>query len=257
MPLCESERVTTTRSHTGFEPSVVGGGTATPDGQHLGDERAGQREVVRRLCPMGGEHARPPAVLARALLARDPLLTLRGGLVWQENGPQLRPAADPRQAAHRRQAGARSSSTTRRCRGGCGRLTVAALSQARAAFWVDARGRAIGRGGLILGGWAARNAAALEGLKHGHDAGRVGGAWHAKGDQSPLLWSTWWSSAFGCFCSFRGRGGCKKCTLRNGATVPDVATIVWKVLPNPYIRVPCTFRPRKPYVIDPKNEVNF
>ena len=58
---------------------------ATPDGQHLHDERAGQREVVRRLCPMGGEHARPPVALSRALMPRDPLLTLCGGLVWQEN----------------------------------------------------------------------------------------------------------------------------------------------------------------------------
>ena len=186
----------TTRSNAAERPRVFGGGTATPDGQHLHDKRAEQREVVRHLCPMGSEHARPSAMLSRALLPRDPLLTLRGGLVWQENGPQLRPAADPRQAAHRRQAGARSSSTTRRCRGGCGRLTVAALLGARAGFCVDARGRAIGRGGLNLGGWAARNAAVLEGLPHGHDAGRVGGAWHAKGDQCPLLWCAWWSSAF-------------------------------------------------------------
>ena len=196
---------------------------ATPDGQHLQDERAGQREVVRRLCPMGGDHARPPAVLARALLARDALLTLRGGLVWQENGPQLRPAADPRQAAHRRQAGARSSSTTRRCRGGCGRLMAAALAHARARFCVDARGRAIGRGGLNLGGWAARNAAVLEGLPHGHDAGRVGGACHVKEDQGPLLWCAWWSRAFGCFCPIWCVGGCKSCTLRLLCVVPEVA----------------------------------
>jgi hypothetical protein len=91
---------------------------------------------------------------------------------------------------------------------------------------VDARGRAIGRGGLILGGWAARNAAVLEGLPHGHDAGHVGGACRAKGDQCPLLWCAWWSSAFCCFCSFRGRGGCNICTFPNGAIVPDVATIV-------------------------------
>ena len=223
---CESDRVSTTRSSCGRRPSVFGGGTATPDGQHLHDERAEQREVVRRLCPMGGEHARPPAVLSRALLPRDPLLTLRGGLVWQENGPQLRAAADPHQAAHRRRAGGRSSSTTRRCRGECGQLVDFALSRARSGFCVDARGRAIRRGGLNLGGWAARNAAVLEGLEHGHDAGRVGGAWHAKGDQSPLLWCAWWSSAFCCFCSFRGRGGCKICTLRTGAIVPEVATIV-------------------------------
>ena len=164
---------------------------ATPHGQHLHDERAEQREVVRRLCPMGGEHARPPAVLSRALLPRDPLLTLRGGLVWQANDPQLRPAADPRQAAHRRQAGARSSSTTRRCRGGCGRLTAAALSHVRGRFCVDARDRAIGRGGLILGGWAAWNAAVLEGLEHGHDAGWVGGACRTEGEQCPLLWCAW------------------------------------------------------------------
>ena len=68
-------------SSAGETPSVFEGGTATPDGQHLHDEHVSQREVVRRLCPMGGEHARPPAVLSRALLPRDALLTLRGGLV--------------------------------------------------------------------------------------------------------------------------------------------------------------------------------
>ena len=185
-------------------------------------------------------------MLSRALLPRDPLLTLHGGLVWQENGPQLRAAADPHQAAHRRRAGGRSSSTTRRCRGECGRLVDFALSRARAGFCVDARGRAIGRGGLNLGGWAARNAAVLEGLEHGHDAGRVGGAWHAKGDQSPLLWCAWWSSAFCCFCSFRGRGGCKICTLRTGAIVPEVPTIASECSPEPYMSVPYRFRPKKP-----------
>ena len=199
---------------------------ATPDGQHLHDERAEQREVVRRLCPMGGEHARPSAVLSRALLPRDPLLTLRGGLVWQENGPQLRPAADPRQAAHRRQAGARSSSTTRRCRGECRQWVEAALAHARVELCVDAHGRAIGRGGQNLGEWAARNAALLEGHTRWHDAGRVWSACHAEGNQCPLLWCAWWSSAFCCFCSFRGRGGCNSCTLRTGAIVPEVATIV-------------------------------
>ena len=103
---------------------------------------------------------------------------------------------------------------------------MAALSGARARFCVDARGRAIGRGGLVLGGWAARNAAVLEGLPHGDDAGRVGGASHAKGDQCPLLWSAWWSSAFCCFCSFRGRGGCNICTFPNGVIVPNVGPIV-------------------------------
>ena len=81
MFLCEAERVPTTRSTMGKRPSVFGGGMATPDGQHLQDERAGQREVVRRLCPMGGDHARSLAMLARALLARNTLLTLRGCLV--------------------------------------------------------------------------------------------------------------------------------------------------------------------------------
>ena len=203
---------------------------ATPHGQHLHDERAEQREVVRRLCPMGGEHARPPAVLSRALLPRDPLLTLRGGLVWQENGPQLRAAADPRQAAHRDDKLALDHRLlgipTRRCRGGCGRLTAAALSHARARFCVDARGRAIGRGGLNLGGWAARNAAVLEGLQHGHDAGRVGGACHAKGDHCPLLWCAWWSSAFCCFCWIQRVGTPKNCTFPNGVIVPDVGPIV-------------------------------
>ena len=122
---------------------------------------------------------------------------------------------------------------------------AAALAHARARFCVDARGRAIGRGGLILGGWAARNAAVLEDLEHGHDAGRVGGAWHAKRDQCPLLWSAWWSSALCCFCSFRGCGGCNSCTLRNGALVPVVATIVLEVFPQPYMSVPHTYRPLK------------
>ena len=106
-----------------------------------------------------------------------------------------------------------------------------------------ARGAPIRRGGLNLGEWAARNAAVLEGLQHGHDAGRVGGACHVKEDQGPLLWCAWWSSAFCCFCSFRGRGGCNICTFRNGAIVPVVATIVLGVFPQPYMSVPHTYRP--------------
>ena len=84
----------------------------------------------------------------------------------------------------------------------------------------------IGRGGLNLGGWAARNAVLLEGLGQGDDAGWVGGAGRAEEDQCPLLWCAWWSSAFCCFCLFRGRGGCNICTFPNGVIVPDVGPIV-------------------------------
>ena len=136
-------------SSAGERPSVFGGGTATPDGQHVHDERAEQREVVRRLCPMGGEHARPPAMLSRALLPRDPLLTLHGGLVWQENGPQLRAAADPHQAAHRRRAGGRSSSTTRRRRGKCSQPPPPPIAGARPACCELARIAPIGAVGWI------------------------------------------------------------------------------------------------------------
>ena len=58
----------------------------------------------------------------------------------------------------------------------------------------------IGRGGLNLGGWGARKAALLAGLGHGDDAGWVGGAVRAEGDQCPLLWCAQSSSAFGRFC---------------------------------------------------------
>ena len=74
-----------------------------------------------------------------------------------------------------------------------------------------------------VGSGPARNAAVLEGLQHGHDAGRVGGACHVKEDQGPLLWCAWWSRAFGCFCPIWCVGGCKSCTLRLLCVVPEVA----------------------------------
>ena len=127
------------------------------------------------------------------------------------------------------------------------------LAHAQAGCWVVARIVPItGAAGSSWEEQGARKAAALEGLGQGYGAGHVGGACHAKGDQCPLLWCAWWSSAFCCFCSFCSRGGCNICTFRNGAIVPEVATIVLEVFPQPYIRVPCTFRPPKPYDIAKK-----
>ena len=150
VPLTRSASGRINGSTTVETSDVPGGGTATLGRQHLHDERAEQREVVRRLCPMGGEHARPPAVLSRALLPRDPLLTLHGGLVWQENGPQLRAAADPHQAAHRRRAGGRSSSTTRRRRGKCSQPPPPPIAGARPALCELARIAPIGAVGWIF-----------------------------------------------------------------------------------------------------------
>ena len=112
VPLCESERVPTTRSHTGTDPNVFGGGTATLGRQDLPGRRAVKPEEVRALRPSCGNSAAPISLHARAALPSDPLLTLRGGLVWQENGPQLGHAADPREHLLRRPAGRRSSSPT-------------------------------------------------------------------------------------------------------------------------------------------------
>ena len=84
----------------------------------------------------------------------------------------------------------------------------------------------IGRGGLNLGGWGARKAALLAGLGHGDDAGWVGGAVRAEGDQCPLLWCAWWSSAFGCFCSIQRIGTLENCTFPRAVVRVKVGPIV-------------------------------
>ena len=60
--------------------------------------------------------------------------------------------------------------------------------------------RPSGAAGSTWGGWGERKAAVLEAVGQGHDAGWVGGAVRAEGEQCPLLWSAQSSSAFGHFC---------------------------------------------------------
>ena len=85
--------------------------------------------------------------------------------------------------------------------------------------------RQAGGSGLDLRGWAARNAALVGGLEHCHGAGRTGGACRDEGDQCPLLWRAWRSSAFSCFCTIRRGDGCKKCNVSRVTVVRNVAAI--------------------------------
>ena len=121
-------------------PNANGAGTATLGRQDRADGRADRPEEVRGLRPMRGDSAVALFAYARALLRRDALLTLRGALVWQENEPQVWPAADPRQAARHRPVDARSWTTTWRHRRECVRPPVrGGVAVARAALLSCAR----------------------------------------------------------------------------------------------------------------------
>ena len=84
----------------------------------------------------------------------------------------------------------------------------------------------IGRGGLNLGGWAAWDAALLVGLGQGDVAGWVGGAVRAEGEQCPLLWSAWGSSAFCWFCSIQRVETLENCTFPRAVVRVKVGPIV-------------------------------
>ena len=93
------------------------------------------------------------------------------------------------------------------------------------------------------GGQRVRNAAAVDGLARWHDAGWVGGAWLAKGDQCPLLWCAWWSSAFCCVCTIWRIGHRKKCDLSGAVAAMDAVAIALRTFPEPYTSVPHAVRP--------------
>ena len=205
---------------------VSGGGTATLSRQDLPDGRADQPEEVRRLRPTCGDSAVPLVSLARSALPPHALLTTRVALVWQGKEPQLHHGVGLRHALQRRPAGARSSSTTRRCRGERRQRSAAAVAHARLAFCVLAHGAPIGCGGLNLSDWAARNVVLLAGLGRGDDAGWVGGAVRAEGEQCPLLWSAQSSSAFGRFCWIQRVGTLKNCTFPRAVVHVKVGPIV-------------------------------
>ena len=106
----------------------------------------------------------------------------------------------PRQAARRPPAGARSCSTTRRCRRECARRSAALPSRVRAAFCVGPPIGTIGAMGRTWGGLAMRNAALVAGQKRQPNAGWWGGAGWTVGDRHPRLWCAWDKSAFCSFC---------------------------------------------------------
>ena len=137
-------------------PNANGAGTATLGRQDRADGRADRPEEVRGLRPMRGDSAVALFAYARALLRRDALLTLRGALVWQENEPQVWPAADPRQAARHRPVDARSWTSTWRHRRECVRPPVVSLSHARPCFRVLGRIAMIGAIGWESGEGGAR-----------------------------------------------------------------------------------------------------
>jgi len=184
-----------------------------------------QPDAVRCLRPMSGDDPATLAVHARASLSLHASLTHRGTHAQQGNGPQLHPSAILRQGAHRPRARARSLPTASSRCGGCERLAAGTRSRARAACIWGAHTPPSGHNGLDLRGWAARNAALVGDLEHGHGAGRTGGACRDEEDQCPLLWCAWRSSAFACFWTMPARGGCKKCNVCRVPVVRNVAPI--------------------------------
>ena len=91
MRLSWSASMTMPRKPMAQEPNGVGGGRATFSRQNHGGGQVDHRNAVRCLRPMGAEHAVPLIVRARAALPLVSLLSALDAVIWQENGPQLRP----------------------------------------------------------------------------------------------------------------------------------------------------------------------
>ena len=134
-----SESEASTPSSSGRASALSEAASAASGAPKLPVRRDLRPHAAQCLRPRCADDTRPLSLASLAALPLGALLTTHILPRWQENGPQLQPAAGLQQHLRRRPPGARWSATTWRCRGECRQRVAAALSQAQADVCVCGR----------------------------------------------------------------------------------------------------------------------